>query len=127
MHTTGGYLVYASLTHEIVFDYQEGDIYWCTADFGWVTGHSYILYGPLANGAISVLFEGVPNYPDSARFGQVVDKHSVNVLYTAPTAVRALMAAGMSSSQKAHGRPCVSWAVLGSPSILRLGPGTTER
>ncbi len=94
MHTTGGYLVYASITHEYVFDYQEGDVYWCTADFGWVTGHSYILYGPLLNGAISVLFEGVPNYPDSGRFGQVVDKHNINVLYTAPTAVRALMAAG---------------------------------
>ncbi|PID44615.1 MAG: acetate--CoA ligase [Proteobacteria bacterium] len=94
LHTTGGYLVYASITHEYVFDYQEGDVYWCTADFGWVTGHTYILYGPLVNGAVSVLFEGVPNYPDSARFGQVVDKHKVNILYTAPTAVRALMAEG---------------------------------
>ncbi len=94
LHTTGGYMVYASMTHEYVFDYQDGDIYWCTADFGWITGHSYILYGPLANGAVTVLFEGVPNYPDSARFGQVVDKHDVNVLYTAPTAIRALMAEG---------------------------------
>lgn len=94
LHTTGGYLLYASMTHEYVFDYQEGDVYWCTADFGWVTGHSYILYGPLANGAITVLFEGVPNYPDSSRFGKVVDKHKVNVLYTAPTAIRALMAEG---------------------------------
>jgi acetyl-CoA synthetase len=94
LHTTGGYLLYASMTHEYVFDYQEGDVYWCTADFGWVTGHSYILYGPLANGAITVLFEGVPNYPDSSRFGKVVDKHKVNVLYTAPTAIRSLMAEG---------------------------------
>ena len=94
LHTTGGYLVYASLTHEVVFDYQENDVYWCTADFGWITGHSYILYGPLANGAITLLFEGVPNYPDFARFGQVVDKHQVNVLYTAPTAIRAMMAEG---------------------------------
>jgi acetyl-CoA synthetase len=94
LHTTGGYMVYASLTHEVVFDYQPGDIYWCTADFGWITGHSYILYGPLANGAITLLFEGVPNYPDSARIGKVIDKHGVNILYTAPTAIRALMAAG---------------------------------
>ena len=96
LHTTGGYMVYASMTHEYVFDYHEGDVYWCTADFGWVTGHSYILYGPLANGAITVLFEGVPNYPDSSRMGQVVDKHKVNILYTAPTAIRALMAEGES-------------------------------
>jgi len=94
LHTTGGYMVYASLTHEVVFDYQDKEVYWCTADFGWITGHSYILYGPLANGAISVLFEGVPNYPDFARIGQVVDKHQVNVLYTAPTAIRAMMAEG---------------------------------
>lgn len=94
LHSTAGYLLYASMTHEYVFDYKEGDVYWCTADFGWVTGHSYILYGPLANGAITVLFEGVPNYPDSSRFGKVVDKHQVNVLYTAPTAIRALMAEG---------------------------------
>ena len=94
LHTTGGYLVYAALTHEVVFDYQDGDVYWCTADFGWITGHSYILYGPLANGAITVLFEGVPNYPDFARIGQVVDKHQINVLYTAPTAIRAMMAEG---------------------------------
>jgi acetyl-CoA synthetase len=94
LHTTGGYMVYASLTHEVVFDYQPGDIYWCTADFGWITGHSYILYGPLANGAVTLLFEGVPNYPDSSRIGKVVDKHGVNILYTAPTAIRALMAAG---------------------------------
>ncbi|MGP4843527.1 acetate--CoA ligase [Marinobacter sp. 1Y8] len=96
LHTSGGYLAYAAMTHEYVFDYQDGDVYWCTADFGWITGHSYILYGPLANGAITVLFEGVPNYPDSSRMGQVVDKHKVNVLYTAPTAIRALMAEGES-------------------------------
>jgi acetyl-CoA synthetase len=94
LHTTGGYMVFASFTHEIVFDYQEGDIYWCTADVGWVTGHTYIIYGPLANGATTLMFEGVPNYPDSSRFWQVVDKHKVNVCYTAPTAIRALMRDG---------------------------------
>ena len=94
LHTTAGYLVYASLTHEVVFDYQDGDVYWCTADFGWITGHSYILYGPLANGAVTLLYEGVPNYPDISRFWQVIDKHQVNVFYTAPTAIRALMAEG---------------------------------
>lgn len=94
LHTTGGYLVYASMTHEYVFDYQDGDVYWCTADVGWVTGHSYIVYGPLANGAITLMFEGVPTYPTPARFAQIVDKHKVNVLYTAPTAIRALMATG---------------------------------
>jgi acetyl-CoA synthetase len=94
LHTTGGYLVYASLTHQYVFDYHEGDVYWCTADVGWVTGHSYILYGPLANGATTLMFEGVPNYPTVSRFWQVVDKHKANIFYTAPTAIRALMAAG---------------------------------
>ena len=94
LHTTGGYLVYASMTHQYVFDYHEGDIYWCTADVGWVTGHSYIVYGPLANGAVTLMFEGVPNYPDSSRFWQVVDKHKVNIFYTAPTAIRALMREG---------------------------------
>ncbi|HUI18361.1 MAG TPA: acetate--CoA ligase [Alphaproteobacteria bacterium] len=94
LHTTGGYLVFASFTHQYVFDYHEGDIYWCTADVGWVTGHSYILYGPLANGATSVMFEGVPNYPDASRFWQVCDKHKVNIFYTAPTAIRALMREG---------------------------------
>jgi len=94
LHTTGGYLVYASMTHQYIFDYHDGDVYWCTADFGWVTGHSYILYGPLVNGATTLLFEGVPNYPDSSRMGQVVDKHQVNILYTAPTAIRSLMAQG---------------------------------
>ena len=94
LHTTGGYLVYAALTHEAVFDYQPGDVYWCTADVGWVTGHSYIVYGPLANGAITMMFEGVPNYPSSSRFWEVCDKHGVNICYTAPTAIRALMREG---------------------------------
>jgi len=94
LHTSGGYLVYAALTHELVFDYRPGDIYWCTADVGWVTGHSYIVYGPLANGATTLMFEGVPNYPDASRFWQVVDKHKVNIFYTAPTAIRALMREG---------------------------------
>ncbi len=94
LHTTGGYMVYASMTHQYVFDYHDGDIYWCTADVGWVTGHSYILYGPLANGATSVMFEGVPNYPDASRHWQVCDKHQVNIYYTAPTALRALMREG---------------------------------
>lgn len=94
LHTTGGYLLWAAMTHEYVFDYKDGDIYWCTADVGWVTGHSYIVYGPLANGATTVMFEGVPNYPDTSRFWQVCDKHQVNQFYTAPTAIRALMQGG---------------------------------
>lgn len=94
VHTTGGYLVWASMTHELVFDYHDGDIYWCTADVGWVTGHSYIVYGPLANGATTLMFEGVPTYPDASRFWQVCEKHKVNQFYTAPTAIRALMAKG---------------------------------
>ncbi|MGE0119392.1 MAG: acetate--CoA ligase [Dongiaceae bacterium] len=94
LHTTGGYLVFTAMTHQYVFDYHDGDIYWCTADVGWVTGHSYIVYGPLANGATTLMFEGVPNYPDAARFWQVVDKHKVNIFYTAPTAIRALMREG---------------------------------
>ena len=94
VHTTGGYLVFASMTHQYVFDYHEGDIYWCTADVGWVTGHSYIVYGPLANGATTVMFEGIPNYPNDSRFWDVIDKHKVNIFYTAPTAIRALMQKG---------------------------------
>ncbi len=94
LHTTGGYLVYTSYTHQQVFDYHEGDVYWCTADIGWITGHSYIIYGPLANRAITVMFEGVPNYPDYGRFWQVVEKHKINLFYTAPTALRALMKEG---------------------------------
>jgi acetyl-CoA synthetase len=94
LHTTGGYMVYASMTHKYVFDYHDGDVYWCTADVGWVTGHSYIIYGPLANGAITLMFEGVPTYPDTSRFWRVVEKHKVNIFYTAPTAIRALMRDG---------------------------------
>jgi acetyl-CoA synthetase len=94
LHSTGGYLVFASMTHQYVFDYHDGDIYWCTADVGWVTGHSYIVYGPLANGATTLMFEGVPTYPTISRFWDVVDKHKVNIFYTAPTAIRSLMAAG---------------------------------
>jgi len=94
LHTTGGYLVWASMTHEYVFDYHKDDVYWCTADIGWVTGHSYVVYGPLANGAISLMFEGVPTYPDAGRFWDICDKHNVNIFYTAPTAIRALMGAG---------------------------------
>jgi acetyl-CoA synthetase len=94
LHTTAGYLVYASMTHQYVFDYHDGDVYWCTADVGWVTGHSYIVYGPLANGATTLMFEGVPNYPNASRFWEVIDKHQVNIFYTAPTAIRALMQGG---------------------------------
>ena len=94
LHTTGGYMVWASLTHQYVFDYRPGEVFWCTADVGWITGHSYIIYGPLANGAITLMYEGLPNYPDASRFWQVVDKHQVNIFYTAPTAIRALMREG---------------------------------
>ena len=94
LHTTGGYLVYASYTHEVIFDYHKNDIYWCTADIGWITGHSYIIYGPLSNNATTLMFEGVPNYPDFSRFWQIIEKHKVNIFYTAPTALRALMKEG---------------------------------
>ena len=100
VHTTGGYLVYASMTHQYVFDYHDGDVYWCTADVGWVTGHSYIVYGPLANGATTLMFEGVPNYPSMSRFWEVIDKHKVNIFYTAPTAIRSLMGAGEEAVKK---------------------------
>ena len=100
LHTSGGYLVYASMTHQYVFDYRDGDIYWCTADVGWITGHSYIVYGPLANGATTLMFEGVPNYPDSSRFWEVCDKHRVSIFYTAPTAIRALMREGDAPVEK---------------------------
>jgi acetyl-CoA synthetase len=96
VHTSAGYLVFAAMTHQYVFDYHEGDIYWCTADVGWVTGHSYIVYGPLANGATTLIFEGIPNYPTPSRFWEVIDKHKVNIFYTAPTAIRALMREGES-------------------------------
>ena len=111
LHTTGGYLVYASMTHELIFDYHDGDIYWCTADVGWVTGHSYIVYGPLANGATTLMFEGVPNYPSISRMWEVVDKHKVNLFYTAPTAVRSLMGAGNGPVEKTSRK---SLRVLGS-------------
>ncbi len=104
LHTTGGYLLYASLTHELVFDHREDDIYWCSADVGWITGHSYIIYGPLANGATTLMFEGVPNYPDFDRFWQVVEKHEVTLFYTAPTAIRALMREGTGHTEK-HDMP----------------------
>jgi acetyl-CoA synthetase len=111
LHTTGGYLVWASFTHENVFDYREGEVYWCTADVGWVTGHTYILYGPLANGATTLMFEGIPNYPDSSRFWQVIDKHQVNIFYTAPTAIRALMRDGEAPVKKTSRK---SLRILGS-------------
>jgi acetyl-CoA synthetase len=111
VHTTGGYLVYAALTHKYVFDYHPGEIYWCAADVGWITGHSYMVYGPLANGATTLLFEGVPTYPDVRRICQIVDKHKVNILYTAPTAIRALMAHG---DYPADGTHCNSLRLLGS-------------
>ena len=111
VHTTGGYLVYAAMTHEYVFDYHDGDIYWCTADVGWVTGHSYIVYGPLANGATTLMFEGVPTYPSPSRFWDVCEKHKVNIFYTAPTAIRALMGAGESHVK---GADLSSLRVLGS-------------
>ena len=111
LHTTGGYLVFASMTHQYIFDYHEGDIYWCTADVGWVTGHSYIVYGPLANGATTLMFEGVPNYPTISRFWDVVDKHKVNIFYTAPTAIRSLMGAGDEPVKKTSRQ---SLRVLGS-------------
>lgn len=115
LHTTGGYLVYASMTHQYVFDYHDGDIYWCTADVGWVTGHSYIVYGPLANGATTLMFEGVPNYPDAGRFWQVVDKHKVNIFYTAPTAIRALMGAGDEPVKKASRKSLKVMGSVGEP------------
>ena len=111
LHTTGGYLVYASITHEYVFDYHDDDVYWCTADVGWITGHSYIVYGPLSNGATTVMFEGVPNHPTPSRFWEIVDKHKVNILYTAPTAIRALMSEGNSFVEKTKRK---SLRVLGS-------------
>ncbi|HEY0834146.1 MAG TPA: acetate--CoA ligase [Azospirillum sp.] len=111
LHTTGGYLVYASMTHQYVFDYKDGEVYWCTADVGWVTGHSYIVYGPLANGATTLMFEGVPTYPDVSRFWQVVDKHKVNIFYTAPTAIRSLMREGEGPVKKTSR---ASLRVLGS-------------
>jgi acetyl-CoA synthetase len=115
LHTTGGYLVYASLTHQYVFDYHDDDIFWCTADVGWVTGHSYIVYGPLANGATTVMFEGVPTYPSPSRFWEVIDKHQVNIFYTAPTAIRALMGAGDDHVRKASRASLRLLGTVGEP------------
>ena len=115
LHTTGGYMVYAAMTHQYVFDYHDGDVYWCTADAGWVTGHSYILYGPLANGAITLMFEGVPNYPDASRFWQVCDKHAVNIFYAAPTAIRALMREGAGPVTKASRKSLRLLGTVGEP------------
>ncbi|PPR48015.1 MAG: Acetyl-coenzyme A synthetase [Alphaproteobacteria bacterium MarineAlpha5_Bin9] len=115
LHTTGGYLVYASMTHEYIFNYREGDIYWCTADIGWVTGHSYIVYGPLTNGATTVMFEGVPNYPDASRFWNVVDKHNVNIFYTAPTAIRALMKEGDDPVNRTNRKSLKILGTVGEP------------
>jgi acetyl-CoA synthetase len=115
LHTTGGYLVYTSMTHEYVFDYRDGEVYWCTADVGWVTGHSYIVYGPLANGATTLMFEGVPNYPDPSRFWQVVDKHNVRIFYTAPTAIRALMREGEEYVRRTSRRSLRILGTVGEP------------
>jgi len=115
LHTTGGYLVWASMTHQYTFDYHDGDVYWCTADVGWVTGHSYIVYGPLANGAITLMFEGVPNYPDNSRFWQVCDKHQVNQFYTAPTAIRALMQGGEEPVKKTSRKSLRVLGTVGEP------------
>ena len=115
MHTTGGYLLYAALTHERVFDYRPGEIYWCTADVGWITGHSYILYGPLANGATTLMYEGVPNYPDVTRIGKIIDKHKVNILYTAPTAIRSMMAEGGAAMDGVDGSSLRLLGSVGEP------------
>jgi len=115
MHTTGGYMVYTSMTHQYIFDYKKNDIYWCTADIGWVTGHSYIIYGPLANGATTVMFEGVPNYPDTSRWWQIVDKYQVNIFYTAPTALRALMREGEGPVKKTSRKSLKLLGTVGEP------------
>ena len=126
LHTTGGYLLYAAMTHHYVFDYHDGDIYWCTADVGWVTGHSYIVYGPLANGATTLMFEGVPTWPDAGRFWQVCEKHKVNIFYTAPTAIRALMGQGREWVDRTTSRRSASSARSASRSTPRPGTGTTR-
>ncbi|MCG8435636.1 MAG: acetate--CoA ligase, partial [Gammaproteobacteria bacterium] len=115
LHTTGGYLLYASITHKYVFSYKDGDVYWCTADVGWVTGHSYIVYGPLCNGAITLMFEGVPNYPSVSRFWEIVDKHKVNIFYTAPTAIRALMSHGDEPVKKSSRQSLRILGTVGEP------------
>ena len=115
LHTTGGYMVYASMTHQYIFDYKKNDIYWCTADIGWVTGHSYIIYGPLSNGATTIMFEGVPNYPDTSRWWQIVDKYKVNIFYTAPTALRALMREGEEPVKKTSRKSLKLLGTVGEP------------
>ncbi len=115
MHTTGGYIVYASITHEYIFNYKDGDIYWCTADIGWITGHSYIIYGPLSNNATTLMFEGVPNYPDFSRFWEIIDKHDVNIFYTAPTAIRALMREGDDYVKKTNRSSLKLLGTVGEP------------
>jgi len=115
LHTTGGYMVYASMTHQYIFDYKSNDVYWCTADIGWVTGHSYIIYGPLANGATTIMFEGIPNYPDSSRWWQIVDKYKVNIFYTAPTAIRALMREGDKPVKKTSRKSLKLLGTVGEP------------
>jgi len=115
LHTTGGYIVYTSFTHQYIFDYHDGDIYWCTADIGWITGHSYIIYGPLANGATTLMFEGVPNYPDYSRFWEICDKHQVNIFYTAPTAIRALMQQGEGPVKKTSRKSIRLLGTVGEP------------
>src|SRR5262249_2150835 len=115
LHTSGGYGVFTSITHQYVFDYHDGDVYWCTADVGWVTGHSYILYGPLSNGATPLIFEGVPNYPTNSRFWEVIDKHKVNTFYTAPTAIRALMQSGDAPVKKTSRKSLKLLGTVGEP------------
>ncbi|PKG93998.1 acetate--CoA ligase [Pseudomonas sp. Choline-3u-10] len=115
LHTSGGYLLYAALTHERVFDYRPGEVYWCTADVGWITGHSYIIYGPLANGATTLIYEGVPNYPDVTRIARIIDKHQVNILYTAPTAIRSMMAEGPAAMEGADGSSLRLLGTVGEP------------
>ncbi|MDU0354950.1 AMP-binding protein [Paraglaciecola aquimarina] len=127
VHTTGGYMVYASMTHQHVFAYKPQDIYWCAADVGWITGHSYIVYGPLANGATTLMFEGIPTYPDVRRIGQVVDKHKVTLLYTAPTAIRALMAKGDEPIKGSTRKVYECWPVSVSQLIQKHGIGITKK
>ena len=124
LHTTGGYMVYAALTHQVVFDYHPGQVYWCTADVGWITGHTYLVYGPLANGATSVMFEGVPNYPNDQRVGEVIDHYSVDILYTAPTAIRALMAGGDHCCQSSRRDSLRLLATAGEPINPAPGSGS---
>ena len=115
LHTSGGYLVYASMTHEYIFNYKENDIYWCTADVGWITGHSYIVYGPLCNGATTLIYEGLPNYPDASRFWEICDKHNVNIFYTAPTALRAIMKEGDNYVKKTSRKSLKMLGTVGEP------------